>query len=51
MDEVMDRVEARFAAIFGARLEHPSEPPLAGIAPSAWAPDPWRDAPPERAST
>ncbi len=44
MDEVIERVESHFAALFDAELTRATEPPLAGLDPSAWAPDAWRDA-------
>ncbi|MCB9592092.1 MAG: lipoyl(octanoyl) transferase LipB [Sandaracinaceae bacterium] len=44
LDEVMDRIEARFAELFDATLERADAAPLAGVDPSAWAPEPWRDA-------
>jgi lipoyl(octanoyl) transferase len=45
LDEVMDRLEAHFGELFDAALERPTHPPLYGLAESAWAPEPWRDAP------
>ncbi len=45
MAEVLDRLEERFAAVFDAELERADEPPLSGVPESAWAPEPWRDAP------
>ncbi len=44
MDDVLDALEARFAGIFDASLTRASAPPLDGVDPSAWAPEPWRDA-------
>jgi len=45
MAEVLDRLEERFAAIFDAETERSERPPLEGVPASAWAPEPWRDAP------
>ena len=45
MDEVLDALEARFAGIFEAELTPATAPPLDGVDPAAWAPEPWRDAP------
>jgi len=46
LDEVMDRIERHAAAIFDAELERTATAPLDGVDPSAWAPEPWRDAAP-----
>jgi lipoyl(octanoyl) transferase len=44
MHEVIARLEAHFAVVFDADLEAAEAPPLAGVDPGAWAPNPWRDA-------
>lgn len=46
MGEVMDRIEMHAATIFDAELERLAAAPLDGLDPSAWAPEPWRDAAP-----
>jgi len=44
MGEALDRLEGILAEVFDATLEPASAPPLAGLDPSAWGPEPWRDA-------
>lgn len=46
MSDVLDRLEACFAEIFDADLVREDEAPLSRLDPSAWAPEPWRDARP-----
>lgn len=45
MDEVLSRVESHFAKHFDAELVPSEGPPLEGVDPAAYAPEPWRDAP------
>lgn len=44
LEDAMDAVETHFAALFDAELTRASHAPLEGLDPSAWAPEPWRDA-------
>ncbi|MFK7986885.1 MAG: lipoyl(octanoyl) transferase LipB [Sandaracinaceae bacterium] len=44
LEGAMDAVETHFAALFEAKLTRSERPPLDGLDPSAWAPQPWRDA-------
>ncbi|GAB5541673.1 MAG: lipoyl(octanoyl) transferase LipB [Sandaracinaceae bacterium] len=46
MDEVTPKLEGILAELFNAELTVSDTPPLEGVDPSAWAPEPWRDAPP-----
>lgn len=44
LPDAMDAVEKHFAALFDATLRPAEQPPLHGLDPAAWGPEPWRDA-------
>jgi lipoyl(octanoyl) transferase len=46
IDEALAHLEQHFADVFAAELVLSHRPPLEGLDESAWAPEPWRDAPP-----
>lgn len=45
LEGALDHLEAHFADVFDAELVAAAAPPLTGVSPDAYAPDPWRTAP------